>query len=142
MKLQVLGFVAVMALVPAGARAQVPPCCIPLNQALLDKVVPVLQAEAGANVGFWWDQRAARGMTKTEYIALKNALIAARLDAGTPGRLVAIKDDMGARNTRQANVTLYQANKARLDAVLTKVHADGCGPACSANSPPPAKTGR
>jgi len=78
-------------------------------------------------------------MTKQEYAAVKNALIAASLDAADPARLTALPFDDGSRAARQANVALVKANAARLGRVLARVRADGCGLACAA---PPARPGQ
>ncbi|HEX9106297.1 MAG TPA: hypothetical protein VF832_03705, partial [Longimicrobiales bacterium] len=137
MKLRVLA-VAVFVLVPGVLRAQIvrrgpepnvragQP--VQLNSALIEKMIPVLQAAGYSSEDTSFNAKlAARGMNKTDYIAHKNALMIARQDDLNPGRLTALKGEDGGLQARQANARLYHANKARLDVLLSKLHADpGC----------------
>ena len=151
MKLRVLGVAAVLALVPVvaqgqivrrgpGARVAAETVHLYLKANTIDTMIPVLQT--AGTPGLKGDnsldaQLAARGMNKQEYIANKNALMIARQDDLDPGRLTAIKDDLGAFQARQANAKLYHANKARLDAVLSKLEPEpGCALCTGPNIPP------
>ncbi len=138
MNLRALWIVAAMALLPAGLQAGQAPVSpgairsaetVHLNNALVDKVIPLLRAEATSTSAFWWDQQPAaqRAMTKQDYVALKNALMIAKLDAADAKRLSALPFDDGSRAARQANVSVYRANAGRLNSVLTGVPMD---PAC------------
>ncbi len=140
MKLRVLGMAAVLVLAPAWLQAQIvrrgptkgaqvaaETVHLYLKANTLDRMIPVLQAEGTAGDNSLDAKLAARGMNKQEYVANKNALMIARQDALNPGRLAAIKDDLGAFQARDANAKLYQANKSRLDAVLSKLEPEpGC----------------
>ncbi|HEX9107623.1 MAG TPA: hypothetical protein VF832_10355 [Longimicrobiales bacterium] len=128
MKLRLLGLLAVLLLAPAAARAQGNwPCCTPLNRGLVDRMQPLLQAEVASSKGL--DSKlAAVAMTKQEYVAAKNSLMAAKLDAADGSRLSALPFDDGSRKRREANVAVYRANKARIDAALQGLQADPiCG---------------
>ncbi len=132
MKLRIVGFLALLLLAPAAARAQVDwPCCRPLNQKLVDQMLPLFQAEAASanSLNAKLEQAA---MTKTLYIAGKNTLMVAKLDAADGSRLAALPFDDGSRKRREANVTVYRANKARIDAALKGVNAD---PQCALCAP-------
>ncbi len=128
MKLRIVGFLAVLLLAPAAARAQVDwPCCRPLNQKLVDQMLPLFQAEAASGNSLTAKLQQA-AMTKTLYVASKNAIMAAKLDAADGSRLSALPFDDGSRKRREANATVYRANKARIDAALKGVNADPiCG---------------
>lgn len=128
MKLRTLGVFAMLVLAPAAARAQGTwPCCQPLSQAVVNQMLPLLQAEAASSNSL--NARLEQvAMMKSTYVARKNALMVARLDAATPSRLSALPFDDGSRATRQANVAVYRTNKARIDAALAHVNADPtCG---------------
>ncbi len=128
MKLRMLGLLTVLLLAPVSARAQVDwPCCRPLNQKLVDQMLPLLQAEAASANGLTAKLEQA-AMTKTLYVAGKNTLMVARLDAADNARLAALPFDDGSRKRRAANVAVYRANKARIDAALKGVNAEPiCG---------------
>ncbi len=100
------------------------PWAVAVSPARLNTVLPLFTAESGGT-GTPLDRMAQVGMNKQEYVALKNSLMVARLDAQTPTRLQGLS---GAQlQLRQANIALYNANKARLDAVLTKLEPEpGC----------------
>ncbi len=127
MKLRMVGFVALLLLAPAGAQAQVEPCCRSINKQAVDQMLPLFQAEAASasNLNAKLQQLA---MMKSTYVALKNALMVAKLDAADPSRLNALPFDDGSRKRREANAAVYRANKARIDAALKGVNADPiCG---------------
>ncbi len=140
MKLRVLGIAAVLVLAPGWLQAQIvrrgptkgaermaETVHLYLKANTIDKMIPVLQAASTAGDNSLDAKLAARGMNKQEYVANKNALMIARQDDLDPGRLTAIKDDLGAFQARQANAKLYHANKARLDAALSKLEPEpGC----------------
>ncbi len=128
MKLRMLGLLAVLLLAPAAARAQVDwPCCRPLNKGLVDQMLPLFQAEA-ASANNLNAKLQAVAMMKSTYIASKNAIMVAKLDAADASRLAALPFDDGSRKRREANVAVYRANKARIDAALKGVNADPiCG---------------
>ncbi len=126
---------ALVAIVSGTVWAQRTPTISRLTQADVDKIIPVLQAEGAASSAGWFDPRTARGMNKQEYVALKNALIIAKHDAADNARIRAIKDDLGASQLRDANVAIFRANAAKLDAALAKVKAEDCGPLCSPGVP-------
>jgi len=135
----VCGGTAVQAQKPKGERLQgargskgetnafgnLPWAVVPVSVAKLNTALPLFKAEGGG-AGNPMERLGQAGMTKQEYIALKSALMVARLDAGQPARLQGVA---GAQlQIRQANVALYNANKGRLDPVLTKLTPDaGCG---------------
>ncbi len=135
MKLRVLGMAAVLLFLPLGVRAQIVKGrsqnvraaeTVHLNAALIEKMIPLLQAESKSSNDLN-AQLAARGMTKAEYVANKNALMIARQDDLNPGQLAAIKDDLGAHQLRQGNAQAYHANVARLGAILSKLQPEpGC----------------
>lgn len=136
MKLRVLGMAAVLVLAPAWLQAQIvrrgpqPDVraaeTVHLNAALIGKMIPLFQAEAKSSNDLN-SQLAARGMTKQEYVANKNALMIARQDDLSPARLAAMKGEDGSRQVRQTNAQLFHANKSRLDAVLSKLEPEpGC----------------
>ncbi len=136
MKLRMVGFAALLLLAPAGARAQVDwPCCRPLNRGLVDQMLPLFQAEAASTSSLNAKLQAA-AMMKSTYIATKNAIMAAKLDAADGSRLSALPFDDGSRKRREANVAIYRANQARIDAALKGVNAD---PICGLCTPTPAK---
>ncbi len=151
MRLRALWVVAALALVPAAAQAGQAPVSpgtiraaetVHLNNVLVDKVVQVLRAEAKATSASWWERQPAaqRAMTKQEYVALKNALMIAKRDAADPRRLSALPFDDGSRAVRQANVTFYRANAARLDSALAGVRMDPqCGLCAGSPSIPAGK---
>ncbi len=128
MKLRILGFLALLLLAPAAARAQVDwPCCRPLNQKLVDQMLPLFQAEAASANNLNAKLQAA-AMMKSTYVASKNAIMAAKLDAADGSRLSALPFDDGSRKRREANVAVYRANQARIDAALKGVNAEPiCG---------------
>ncbi len=137
MRLRVLGLAAVLVLLPLAVRAQIvrrgpqpnvrAAETVHLNAALVDKLIPLLQAESTSGANNLDAKLAARGMNKQEYVAHKNALMIARLDDLSPARLTAIKDDLGAQQARQANATVFHANKARLETLLSKLEPEpGC----------------
>ena len=127
MRLRILGVVGWLVLAPAAARAQVPPCCSALTGSVVDRMIPLLQAEATSSNSLTAKLDRV-GMMKSTYVALKNALMVAKQDAANGSRLSALPFDDGSRATRQANVAVYRANKARIDAALVGVRAD---PICS-----------
>ncbi len=134
MKLRMLGLLAVLLLMPAAAKAQVDwPCCRPLDRGVLDRMQPLLQAEV-ASANTLNAKLAAVAMTKQEYVATKNAVMVAKLDAADGSRLSALPFDDGSRKRREANVAVYRANKARIDAALRGVNAD---PICGLCAPKP-----
>lgn len=128
MRLRTWGLVAALVLAPAAASAQVDwPCCRPISRGLVDQMYPLLQAEA-ASTNSLNAKLQAVAMMKSTYIANKNALMAAQLDAADQSRLNAMPFDDGSRKRREANVAVYRANKARIDAALKGVNADPvCG---------------
>ncbi len=141
MKLRVLGFAAVLVLAPAWLQAQIvrrgptkgaevmaETVHLYLKASGTDiKMTKALQAEGSSGAGALTEALTAVGMNKQEYVAQKNALMIARQDDLDPSRLTAIKDDPGALKARQANAKVYHANKARLDALLSKVEPEpGC----------------
>ncbi len=149
MKLRALGVALVLVLLPAGLRAQIvrrgptgeirAAETVHIYRTLIDKMIPLLQAEAKSSKDL--DARlAAVGMSKQEYVANKNALMIARQDDLNPGRLVAIKNDLGAHQVRQANAQLYHANAARLSAALARLEPEPgcalCGPTAPVKSAP------
>ncbi len=136
MRLRMLGVLAVLLLTPAAVRAQVDwPCCRPASRALVDQMLPLFQAEAtSANTLNARLEQVA--MMKSTYIANKNTLMVARLDAADPSRLSALPFDDGSRKRREANVAVYRANKARIDAALKGVNAD---PICGLCVPTPTR---
>lgn len=135
MKLGMLGVAALLVLAPAVARAQTPPCCDPITRATVDQMVPLLQAEAASSTSLT-TKLAQVGIAQTKYVALKNALMVAKLDAADASRLSALPFDDGSRATRQANVAVYRLNKARIDAALLGVRADPiCGLCVPAAAP-------
>ncbi len=135
MKLRILGILAVLVLVPAAARAQVDwPCCRALDTALMDKTLPLLQAEAASSRGLDAKLQQA-AMIKSTYVANKSTLIVAKLDAADASRLNALPSNDAGRKRREANVAFYRANKARIDAALRGVNAD---PICGLCTPRPA----
>ncbi len=134
MKLRIMGLLALLLLAPAAARAQVDwPCCRPLNPKLVDQMLPLLQAEGANGLNA---KLQAVAMMKSTYVANKNALMAARLDAADGSRLAALPFDDGSRKRREANVTVYRANKARIDAALKGVNAE---PICGLCVPTPTR---
>jgi len=135
MKLRMLGLVALLVLTPAAARAQGNwPCCSPLNRGLVDTMLPLLQAE-GATPNGVNARLEAVAMMKSTYIVNKNTLMVAKLDAADASRLRALPFDDGSRKRREANVVVYRANKARIDAALSRVNID---PSCGSCVPTPA----
>ncbi len=145
MRLRALWVVAALALVPSAAQAGQAPVnpgtiraaeTVHLNNAAIDKVIPLLRTEAKATSASWWDRQPAaqRAMTKQEYVALKNALMIAKRDAADAKRLSALPFDDGSRAVRQANATFYRANAARLDSALAGVPMD---PICGLCAPGP-----
>ncbi len=134
MKLRILGVLAVLVLAPAAARAQVDwPCCRPLSRGLVDQMLPLFQAEA-ASANTLNAKLQAVAMMKSTYIANKNSLMVAKLDAADGSRLSALPFDDGSRKRREANVTIYRANKARIDTALKGINAD---PICGLCVPTP-----
>ncbi len=128
MKLRMLGLLTVLLLAPVSARAQVDwPCCRPLNQKLVDQMLPLFQAEA-ASAHTLNAKLQAVAMMKSTYVANKNTLMVAKLDAADGSRLSALPFDDGSRKRRAANVAVYRANKVRIDAALKGLNADPeCG---------------
>ncbi len=70
-------------------------------------------------------------MTKAEYVALKSALMIARLDDSDPNRLALPFDD-GSLTARRANVKVYKAQAGRLASMLTRLEPE---PGCALCSP-------
>ncbi len=128
MKLRMVGFAALLLLAPVGAQAQVDwPCCRPLNKGMVDQLLPLVQAEA-ASANTLNAKLEQLAMMKSTYIAGKNTLMVAKLDAADASRLKALPFDDGSRKRREANVLVYRANKARIDAALRGLNADPeCG---------------
>jgi hypothetical protein len=138
MNLRGLWILAVLVVLPGTLHAAQPRVnpgamgsagTVHLDNALLERVIPLLRLEATSANAFWWDQQPAaqRTMTKQEYVALKNALMTAKLDSADARRVSALPFDDGSRAARQANVTVYRANAARVDSALAGVPVDpGC----------------
>ena len=140
MKLRMLGIAAVLVLAPGLLQAQIvrrgptkgvqtaaETVHLYLKAKTINNMIPVLQAAGYSSEDTSFTAKlAARGMTKQEYVANKNALMIARQDDLDPRRLTAIKDP-GALQARQANAGLYHADKLRLDPVLSKLEPEpGC----------------
>ena len=95
MKLRAAIVLAALLLLPAIVQAQGTTAPLPLTRALVQKLIPLLQAEkAGASALV--AKLAAAGMTRATYGAYKNTLVIAKLDKADPVRLT--------RNPLQANV--------------------------------------
>ena len=130
MKLRLLGVVAALVLAPSGLGAQGNwPCCSALDRGLVDRMLPLLQAEAAKGSSLNAKLEAA-AMMKSTYIVNKNTLMVAKLDAADGSRLSALPFDDGSRKRREANVVVYRANKARIDAALGGVRADASCALC------------
>lgn len=86
MKLRTAVMLATVVLLPAGARAQGTTAPVTLTQALVTKMVPLMRAQLTSATAL---ERALRtsGMSKTTYVANRNAIVVAMLDRGDPTRL-------------------------------------------------------
>lgn len=145
MKLSVLVVAAGLAVVPVAALAQKPDSAVEqqkaapvkavrpvyLNQGMVDRMMWLMQAEANGRMALN-DALSQATMTRSEYVARKNALYIAKLDASDEARLQAVQEDKNAFKVRQANAQLYVANQSRIDAALVRVQPD---PACTACVP-------
>ncbi len=108
---------------PVGTRAPAF-SAVAVSPGKLDKLMPLLTAEAGGT-GTPLDRAAQVGMNKQEYTAFRSSLMVARLDAQQPARLQGLTGTQ--LQVRQANLNVYNGNKTRLDAVLTKLEPEpGC----------------
>ena len=95
MKLRVAVTVAALMLLPRVGQAQGATGPLPLSRAIVQKLIPLFQAEKAGGSALA-TKLATASMTRATYGAYKNTLVIASLDKADPGRL--------ARNTLLANV--------------------------------------
>ncbi len=138
MRLGVMCVVGALALAPVIARAQGVPArgmkIATVTAAAIEKAMPLLQADSATGNGPGQDRFAAIGMNKHEYVALKNALMVAKLDDATPSRLELPFDD-GSLSVRRANAKLYHAHAARLAPMLERASVDSSCTICKPKDP-------
>ena len=138
MKLGVMCMAGALAFAPVIAGAQGVPArgmkIVTVTAAAIDKALPVLQADSATGNGPGEDRFAAIGMNKQEYVALKNALMIAKLDDANPSRLELPFDD-GSLAARRSNAKLYHARAARLGPVLERASIDSSCTICKPKDP-------
>ncbi|NJD10709.1 MAG: hypothetical protein FIB01_09850 [Gemmatimonadetes bacterium] len=132
MKLRWSGLAALLVLLPAAAYGQrgIAGAAVSIPQVdavMIDTFAPLLQLERESASGLD-DRLAERGMSKGEFIAFKNAVMIAKLDAGNAARINGLATDDPTRAIRLANANIYKRNATRIDAALQGVNPD---PGCS-----------
>lgn len=86
MRLRTAVVVAAVVLLPGGARAQGTTGPVQLTRAIVDRMIPLLRAEA-ANASTLDPKLRAAGMSRTTYGSYKNSIKIAVLDQGDRTRL-------------------------------------------------------
>ena len=134
MKARALSLLALALLLPAAAGAQEPSQdttkllekkapvmkIVRLTERDVSRALPMLNGEL---TGMIPEGNAVSGMTRTEYINVKNALIVARLDFLDPSRLQLPFDD-GSLQVRRNNADYYRVNQGRLEQLLLRAKPD------------------
>ena len=142
MKARALSLLVLALLLPAVARAQEPPKdsqkvqvkkapvmkIVRLTDRDVNRAVPMMNGELSGLVP---EDNAVSGMSRTEFVNVKNALMVARLDFLDPARLQLPFDD-GSLQVRQANALFYRIKQASLEPLMQRAKPDRscklCGP--------------